>query len=252
MVTKWFISVNVVHAAKVRPMINEELNKKRCDKVTTLAQNSDVVGMTTPKNGTTPDNWKPRKTELETNDPIRKKKLKHNHSELDSGFISFRSTTDISSIGQRSDVETLTASFSNINQAGAIETRNTESGPVLVFGRNDQTVSLEDPPSAAGSRKVLGNCQETLISLTLPEIFTELIKSIDNEAGSLLKFLSDTGRIQKETSLLLFSPQTTRFLLKEEERKINSGSKSGESIVVSIEKKHLTCVKDFIWHYSLR
>lgn len=174
-------------------MINEELNKRHSDKVSALAENSDVVVMTTPKNGTTPDNWKPRKTEDETDDPIRKKKLKQNNSELDSGFISFRSTTDISSIGQRNDVETLVASFSNINQASTIETRSTESEPVVVLGRNDQTVSLEDPPSAAGSRKVLENYQETLISLTLPEIFTELIKSIDNEAGSLLKFLSNTG-----------------------------------------------------------
>ena len=236
MVAKWFISVSVVHAAKVRPMINEEHNKRHSDKVRALAENSDVVVMTTPKNGTTPDNWKPRKTEDETDDPIRKKKLKHNHSELDSGFISFRSTTDISSIGQRNDVETLVASFSNINQASTIETRSTESEPVVVLGRNDQTVSLEDPPSAAGSRKVLENCQETLISLTLPEIFTELIKSIDNEAGSLLKFLSNTGRIREETSLLLFSPQATRFLLKEEKKKMDSGRNSGESIYIIVRR----------------
>ena len=234
-------------------MINEELNKKRSDRVTTLAQNSDVAGITTLKNGTTPDNWKPRKTEHETNDSFQKKKLKHNHFELDSGFISFRST-DVSSICQKSDVETSTTGFGNINQASSFEMRNTESGPVLVFGRNDQTVSLEEPPSGAGSRKVLGNCQETLISLTLPEIFTDLIKSIDNEAGSLLKFLSNTGRIRKETSLLLFSPQATRFLLKEEKRKIDSDSKSGESIyriVIAIEKKHLTFAKNFIWCYYL-
>lgn len=217
-------------------MINEELNKRHSDKVSALAENSDVVVMTTPKNGTTPDNWKPRKTEDETDDPIRKKKLKHNHSELDSGFISFRSTTDISSIGQRNDVETLVASFSNINQASTTETRSTESEPVVVLGRNDQTVSLEDPPAAAGSRKVLENCQETLISLTLPEIFTELIKSIDNEAGSLLKFLSNTGRIREETSLLLFSPQATRFLLKEEKKKMDSGRNSGESIYIIVRR----------------
>ena len=235
-------------------MINEELNKKRSDKVTTLAQNSDVVGITTLKNGTTPDIWKPRKTEHETNDSFQKKKLKHNHSRLDSGFISFHSTTDVSSIGQKNDVETLTTGFGNINQASSFETRNTESGPVLIFGRNDQTVLLEEPPSGAGSRKVLGNCQETLISLTLPEIFTDLIKSIDNEAGSLLKFLSNTGRIRKETYLLLFSPQATRFLLKEEKRKIDSDSKSGESIyriVIAIEKKHLIFGKNFIWCYYL-